>query len=129
MKQYTNPESIIKVPTATTTLVAGQLVMATSAGAPVVGADTAGAKFMGMAVSDYDTATVTIVTGGYIYIAADADTELGGDANIIDATTITTTGDTNEVTIGQVMIYVTSLSDHTEETTEAGVGFVKVKLA
>lgn len=128
MKQFTAPDSVINYSTASTTIVAGDLVMATSAGAPVIGADTAGAKALGMAITDYDDGSVNVVTDGYIFIAADSDTELGGDANIISNNEITTTGDTNEVTIGQVMVYVTSLSDHTELDTQAGAGFVKVKL-
>ncbi|MCP4541587.1 MAG: hypothetical protein GY832_31025 [Chloroflexi bacterium] len=129
MKQYTNPESVIHYTTATTTVVAGNLMMATSAGAPVVGADTAGAHCLGLAIADYDGGVVRTITGGDIILAVDADAELGQELYIISATEGTHTGSSNTVKIGWLVEYVISLSDHTPvPATQAGAGFARVRL-
>jgi len=129
MKQYTDPESVIHYTTASTTVVAGNLMMATSAGAPVIGADTSGAHCLGLAIADYDDGVVRTITGGDIFLAVDADAELGQEMYIIDATTLTHTGSSNSVKGGWLVEYVISLTDHTPvPATQAGAGFARIRL-
>ena len=123
---YSEPAALVTVPTASTGIVAGDIVMATAAGLYVIGADTAGCLFAGIAVNDYDDGEVTIVHSGIVYLAADANGEAGQEAYIIDHDEVTHTGSTNTVKIGRVLYYVTSLTDVTQLSTAAGAGYVAV---